>query len=187
MKGIEVMVDTANPKVLNEGQFQDNKSQRGFGFLGIFIIFLKTKNKRLTPGFIMPSSNKSFLIAHCGMNCGICMAYLRPKNKCPGCNVDDSDKPVTRLRCKIKTCKFFQHGKARFCFTCKEYPCAILMHLDKRYRTRYHMSMIENLGTIKNLGINRFLKIEKGKWTCSKCGGIICVHKGHCSNCGAKK
>lgn len=25
------------------------------------------------------------LIAPCGMNCGTCIAYLRDKNKCPGC------------------------------------------------------------------------------------------------------
>jgi ribosomal protein S27AE len=63
----------------------------------------------------------------------------------------------------------------------------VLLHFDKRYRTRYKMSMIENLGTISASGIGRFLASEKVKWTCSKCGGIICVHKGLCSNCGAKK
>ncbi len=29
------------------------------------------------------------LIAPCGMNCGICLAYLRTKNVCPGCRVND--------------------------------------------------------------------------------------------------
>jgi hypothetical protein len=63
----------------------------------------------------------------------------------------------------------------------------VLLHLDKRYRTRYKMSMIENLETIRDFGIRRFLLSEKAKWTCPKCDGIICVHKGHCSNCGAEK
>ncbi|AFV23868.1 hypothetical protein Mpsy_1661 [Methanolobus psychrophilus R15] len=47
--------------------------------------------------------------------------------------------------------------------------------------------MIENLGCIKNSGITAFLENERMRWTCSYCGGIICVHKGYCYNCGEKK
>ena len=47
---------------------------------------------------------KSSLIAPCGMNCGICMAYLREKKKCPGCRVADTNKAITVIRCKIKNC-----------------------------------------------------------------------------------
>jgi lipopolysaccharide biosynthesis regulator YciM len=46
------------------------------------------------------------------------------------------------------------------------------------------MSMIENLENIKILGIKLFLKNEKSRWTCSNCGGTICVHKACCSGCG---
>ena len=28
---------------------------------------------------------KTRLIAPCGMNCAVCLGYLREKNKCPGC------------------------------------------------------------------------------------------------------
>ena len=55
---------------------------------------------------------KKNLIAPCGMNCGICMAFLRPTNKCPGCRSDDTDKPITRIGCKIKTCGVFHTSKA---------------------------------------------------------------------------
>ena len=44
------------------------------------------------------------LIAPCGMNCGICMAYLREKNKCPGCRVIDINKSISVQKCKIKNC-----------------------------------------------------------------------------------
>lgn len=131
----------------------------------------------------MASLNKT-LIAPYGMNCGICMAYLRLKNKCPGCRVDDINKPITRSRCKIKNCEFFQN---EFCFECKEFPCGNLKHLDKRYRTKYNMSMIENLINIKNFGIKKFLISEKDRWTCPQCGGKICVHKGYCFSCGIEK
>ena len=129
----------------------------------------------------------SKLIAPCGMNCGICMSYLREKNKCPGCNGKEIDKPITRVICRIKNCLNIQNGKSRFCFKCEEFPCVQMKRLDKRYRTRYGMSMIENLQNIEQFGIRQFVKNEKTRWTCSKCGGTICVHKGYCINCRAKR
>jgi hypothetical protein len=135
----------------------------------------------------MASVNETLLVAPCGMNCGICMAYLRTKNHCPGCRLDDKDKPVTRARCKIKNCENLKSGNVKFCFQCEEYPCGNLEHLDKRYRTRYRMSMIENLENIRNSGIREFLKNEKDRWACSKCGSTICVHNRRCSICGKKK
>lgn len=135
----------------------------------------------------MTSKNKILLIASCGMNCGICRAYLRLKNKCHGCKVDNINKPVSCIHCKIKNCCVFQNGKVKFCFECKEFPCDRLKHLDKRYRTKYNMSMIENLGNIKKNGIRKFVRNEKMRWSCSKCCGTICVHNGLCSNCGIKK
>jgi hypothetical protein len=123
------------------------------------------------------------LIAPCGMNCSICMAYLREKNKCPGCRDLSTYKPITRIRCKIKTCNKL---KTKFCFDCEDFPCKNLNNLDKRYRTKYHMSMIANLKSIKERGIHRFLKNEKTRWACPKCGGAICVHKGYCLSCNKK-
>ena len=129
----------------------------------------------------MESLNKNSLIAPCGMNCGICMAYLREKNKCSGCRGSNKDKTITRLNCKIKNC---ENLNSEYCFTCEEFPCNNLKHLDKRYRIKYNMSMIENLVAIKIIGIRKFVKNEKIKWACHKCNGTICVHKGYCINCG---
>ncbi len=134
----------------------------------------------------MKSLNKISLIAPCGMNCNICMAYLREKNRCVGCRGTNTNKPVTRVRCKIKTCKVFRKGEAKFCFECKNFPCDNLKHLDKRYRTRYNMSMTENLENIRGFGIRQFLRKEDLKWTCDECAGTICVHKGACIECGKK-
>ncbi len=47
--------------------------------------------------------------------------------------------------------------------------------------------MIENLEAIRQHGIRKFIKSEKERWTCSKCGGVICVHRGFCWTCGEKK
>jgi hypothetical protein len=92
-------------------------------------------------------------------------------------------KPVTRLACKIKKCEFFQKTNSGFCSQCKKFPCARLKQLDKRYRTKYGMSMIENLENIRKLGIRKFLQNKKERWACSERGGTICVHKGFCCSC----
>jgi len=43
---------------------------------------------------------------------------------------------------------------------------------------------LENLKNIEELGIRAFVRNEKVRWVCSDCGGLICVHRGSCSNCG---
>ena len=121
------------------------------------------------------------------MNCGVCMAYLRERNKCPGCRGNDVGKPPSRAGCGIKNCEILKKGAAKFCFECAAFPCDKLKHLDKRYRSGYAMSMIENLLKIKGSGLRKFLKDEKGRWACSRCGGTVCVHKGRCLDCGKTK
>jgi hypothetical protein len=133
------------------------------------------------------SSTKSSLIAPCGMNCGICRAYLREKNKCPGCRGSDENKLSSRVNCKIKNCNELNKNNLKFCYKCERFPCERINHLDKRYRTKYNMSMIENLKNIEKNGIRKFVSNEKIRWTCSECGCTICVHDGYCSGCGEKK
>lgn len=129
---------------------------------------------------------KEELIAPCGMNCGICMAYLRGKNKCSGCHSDDTEKRASCSKCVIKNCEVINSNESGFCFECPNYPCKRLRQLDKRYRTKYAMSMIDNLESIKKIGLSDFVVQEKERWRCSKCGGTICVHRGYCHDCGEK-
>ena len=129
---------------------------------------------------------KISLIAPCGMNCGICRGYQREKNKCVGCREIDVNKPITRAKCKIKNCNELKKNNLKYCYQCEIFPCTRMKTLDKRYRTKYNMSMIENLESIRKFGIRKFIANEKIRWTCSNCGSIICVHSGCCSNCGNK-
>ena len=126
------------------------------------------------------------LIAPCGMNCRLCVAYTREKNPCAGCrNIDKTDQK-TRVFCPIRTCAKRKQRKARFCIGCDSFPCDRLRHLDKRYRTKYGMSMLDNLAQIKKTGIRLFIKNELKKWACSECGGLLCVHKPQCLSCGRR-
>ena len=123
-------------------------------------------------------------IAPCGINCGLCRAFLRSRNRCPGCRGDDGGKPKTRVGCKIKTCSERRRDGGDFCAGCARLPCERLRNLDKRYRLKYGMSMIENLQSIAADGLASFLEREKRKWTCPGCGATICVHEAACLVCG---
>ena len=127
------------------------------------------------------------LIAPCGMNCGICMAYLRNKNKCNGCRAINTWNPKTRVECKIKNCQSLNAHGLEYCYQCNQYPCTLIKHIDKRYRARYNMSMIQNRNAIKDNGIEEFIKAENEKWKCKSCGGVINVHKDICSTCGKQR
>lgn len=127
------------------------------------------------------------MIAPCGMNCAVCLGYLRDKNRCPGCNKIEDEKPDYCVRCRIRNCDELKESQAKFCYDCGKFPCARMKQLDKRYRTRYATSLIGNLEQIKNTGMAKFLKGEKSRWKCQICGGTICIHRGYCLNCGKKK
>lgn len=121
---------------------------------------------------------KAELIASCSMNCSICHGFLRKDGKCPGCNVDDYKSATNRSKCSIKNCENIKPGKSGFYYDCKVYPCERLKQLDKRHKTNYRMSMIDNLDYIKKHGIDQFIHREYEKWKCIKCGNTICCHNG---------
>jgi hypothetical protein len=135
---------------------------------------------------------EEIFIAPCGMNCTVCVSYLAMKN-------DLKNKGFKRKYCagcltRGENCLFMKthcdrlgNGLVRFCYECVDFPCRRLKSLDKRYRTKYHMSMIENLDFIKAYGIKLFLEKEEAKWRCSECGGVICCHNGLCLHCSLDK
>lgn len=128
------------------------------------------------------------MIAPCGMNCGLCIGHLRKKKPCGGCfRKDDENKPETCRSCSVVNCEFLAETKSGFCFECSKYPCQRIKNLDKRYRTKYGMSMIENLSFIKEKGLKRFIESEQEKWKCRNCGSGLSVHRDSCLNCGTKK
>ncbi len=132
------------------------------------------------------------LIAPCGMNCAVCVSYLAMRNDlkrqgfgksyCSGCL--PRGKNCTFMK---NTCHLLGNGIVRFCYECRDFPCTRLKSLDKRYRSKYHMSMLENLQFIRDNGMVSFLDEEEAKWYCDQCGGVICCHNGLCLNCSLDK
>jgi len=127
------------------------------------------------------------MIAPCGMNCALCLGYLREKNRCGGCVPSGASTPNYTRKCVIRNCHALKEATRPYCFDCHSYPCKRLKSLDKRYRTRYGMSMLANLESIRNQGIRQFVRDEKKRWTCPECDGILCVHRPACLFCGCEK
>lgn len=130
-----------------------------------------------------PVTYAKYLIAPCGMNCGTCIAYLREKNRCPGCRTFSADKAISIQRCIIPKCEHLSNTSSKFCYECEKYPCKRMKQLDKRYSLKYKTSFIENLAIIKEKGIDHFLDFESKRRTCSNCGSALSVHRSKCLVC----
>jgi len=135
--------------------------------------------RRRSPQDLTPA-----LIAPCGMNCGLCMGFLRAKNTCQGCRAGDEGMAKSCRSCIIRNCRTVHENASGFCFECEAFPCARLRRLDARYRGKYRMSMLENLARIKEAGIDAFIEAERDRWACPTCGGLQCVHRDACIYCG---
>ena len=132
------------------------------------------------------------LIAPCGMNCSLCVAYqfnAGELNKrgfhrkyCPGC-IPRGENCLHMAH----NCDLLANGRVRFCYECPSFPCPRLKALDKRYRSKYHMSMIENLQYIQMHGMQAFLAEQKKRWQCPRCEAMICCHNGLCLTCSIDK
>lgn len=138
------------------------------------------------------SSFDKELVAPCGMNCSVCSSYLALKHDvkskgirmsyCSGCR--PRDKKCAFLK---KRCNRLIYNEIEFCYECTDFPCKNLERIDSRYRKNYHMSLIENLKSIESHGVTEFLKDQRAKWMCQRCGGVICCHNGICFTCSLDK
>jgi hypothetical protein len=125
-------------------------------------------------------------LAPCGINCGTCRAHLRDKNKCNGCMSADGTIMGYCIRCNIRNCELLAKTDSKFCYECAKFPCARLKQIDKRYQTRYRISLIQNLKTISISGTEKYLVSEIGRWTCQNCGTTLSVHNKNCLKCGTE-
>jgi len=129
----------------------------------------------------MPENLDPEMIAPCGINCLGCKAHIMQKKTCPGCLSDSPAKAASCRNCLIKTCAA-EHG-LKSCGECQTFPCRLITHIDKRYRLRYSLSLVENGLFLKQNGMEAFLDREKERWTCPECGGVICLHNHICRSC----
>jgi len=129
------------------------------------------------------------LIAPCGLNCGVCIYYLSrvkglyksKKSGCIGCRLRD------RGCHNHGGCEPIKTKTVRFCYECSDFPCENFKKLERRYSSKYHTSLIDNLQNIKEKGVTGFIAGEEKKWKCPGCGGIMSMHTWGCIECGRKQ
>jgi hypothetical protein len=134
-----------------------------------------------------PEALTARLIAPCGLNCALCSGFQRRDKPCGGCNSSSEDLPNFCASCRIKNCEHLPQSEQSFCFSCSRFPCARLRQLEKRYRTKYGESLMENQACIRDQGMDFFLELEKSRWLCSSCGKLVCVHRAACMVCGSPR
>lgn len=135
--------------------------------------------------------------SYCGLYCGACAVLkanedgtLQEKCKewdiapedahCHGCK---SDTPAVYCRtCDIKKCA--EEKNVNFCFQCTEYLCPRLTAF-KNDEHPHHSVIFKNLETIKNKGVESWLKEQKSRWSCSECGTSYTWYDNVCPQCGS--
>ncbi len=130
----------------------------------------------------MPYKINHKLFAPCGMNCMVCYVHLKAKKPCDGCLCADTHKTERCKACQIKACA--DEKGLTYCYECDDFPCLRIKNLDKSYRKRYQVSLIENSKAVFDKGLETFLLHEKKRWTCADCNGVISLHDKQCSKCG---
>ncbi len=132
----------------------------------------------------MPLNIENTMLAPCGINCMVCYKHCYHKKPCPGCLLDDVNKPEHCRKCKIKDCAIVKGHT--YCFECEDFPCKLIKRLEKSYNQRYNASIISNSLVVKDKGKDTFMASEREKWTCPDCGGVISLHDRECSACQRK-
>ncbi len=130
------------------------------------------------------------LVAPCGINCALCKRYLAFKNKippakgviyCEGCR--PSDRHCTLLKPACRRILKLAESEIDYCCDCNSFPCEKLSHLDVRYRENYGVSPVDNLEEIRDRGLAEFLEEQSRRYSCEKCGSLICMHDKKCYKC----
>ncbi|MBN2088305.1 DUF3795 domain-containing protein, partial [candidate division KSB1 bacterium] len=73
------------------------------------------------------------------------------------------------------------------CYHCEEFPCKRISNLEKSYRKRYQVSLLEHSRLVQAHGLEAFFQREKLRWSCTECQGVISLHDQECSECGKKQ
>ncbi|MEA5014323.1 MAG: DUF3795 domain-containing protein [Candidatus Limiplasma sp.] len=130
----------------------------------------------------MPERIEAGMIAPCGVNCFACSAYLDGKKPCHGCRAPK--ERITRRSCGncVKKRCALERG-VQWCFECSRFPCARIKDLDKRYREKYGVDLVQN-GLDAKRDMEAFLLAQRERFACQSCGGVISQHHQKCSACG---
>jgi hypothetical protein len=116
------------------------------------------------------------MVAPCGIDCGICEMHTCKDNPemmktfigrgvpvdkipCKGCRAIDGNCPVIPSKCDTLIC--IQNKGLDFCYECNDFPCNMLHPCSDRANILPHNLKVFNLCTIKNKGVDGFIKVSQ--------------------------
>ena len=127
------------------------------------------------------------LLTYCGLYCGACPSYYR--GTCFGCRSEDStQKRKSKWGCKIRQCcknkKVVKHCGECLDFPCKEISRKLIYSHPKDPKFAYRHEIPKNITKINEIGMQKWIKLQKKKWECPICGGSIVFYDYRCKKCG---
>ncbi|MBE0432601.1 GNAT family N-acetyltransferase [candidate division WOR-3 bacterium] len=135
---------------------------------------------------------------YCGIYCAACDTLIanekgtvaklarawkrRPEELvCHGCKTESI--AVFCIRCKMRQCVLKKN--VEFCFECKDFPCSMLLAF--RYdHAPHHSTVLKNLKAIEQRGLKTWLKDQKARWSCPRCGTKFSWYNRTCKECGGE-
>lgn len=128
-------------------------------------------------------------LAPCGVYCGACPSFGK---SCLGCGSNDTNQSRrSKWACKIRSC-CYETKKSEFCIDCQDYPCQIVKsklftaHVDDP-RFRYRFEIPGLFGKLRDMGLDQYIEMQRRRWTCENCGGIIKFYDYRCDTCNKEK
>jgi hypothetical protein len=89
-------------------------------------------------------------------------------------------------RCKIRLCALKKQKMSR-CFDCDELPCYRISNLVNMGRYLHRKEYLPNLKTIREMGVQEWVKKEEDRWRCPQCDLPMSWYDAECAGCGAKR
>ena len=135
--------------------------------------------------------------APCGIYCGACETLHAFREgrleehaklcgedpallKCAGCKTDVN--ATYCVGCHFRDCS--RDKGIEFCFECEDFPCAKLVAF-RNDECPHHSSVLKNLETIREKGVDEWLKEQEKRWSCPECGKGFTWYDSKCEACGA--
>jgi len=88
--------------------------------------------------------------------------------------------------CAIRKCAANKQNDSR-CTDCEELPCYRITNLVNMGGYLHRKEYLPNLKTIREMGVQKWVKYEQELWTCPNCSNSLSWYDPACSNCGAKR
>lgn len=122
--------------------------------------------------------------AICGLFCGTCPSY---PEECLGCLSDKVAAGCDLCPNGFRDCASSK-GVTR-CYECAEFPCGRLEDFSKRHIVNgicHHAKVIEDLESMKEMGLNEWVQGQTEAHTCPQCQKLIPWFSEDCPNPGCR-